>query len=1564
MLGTADRRAPRRQRLSPLGVLSAVVCALVLFALLPVTSAPAAGPTVVSLTFNDGHASQYAYARPVLQAHGMTGTFYVASGWVTAGSNGSMSWAQARNLYRDGHEIGGMGTDHRNLTTLDPATQQSQVCGDRQTLTAQGVDPQTFAYPAAAVNAGAEAAVQGCGYLAGRTIGGLAAPTASSGVWAEPIPPADPYAVRTANVPAGAITLATLQAVVNKAAEKGGGWLPISFNQICHAGTTTYNACMASSKPIDDSVLSQFLDWLQNGAPAGTSVRTVRDVRNAPAPPPLPIDPTVVSLTFNDGAKSQYTYARPLLQAHHLTGTFYVASGWLDGNVSTSLAWWQADDLYRDGNEIGGMGVDHKNLTTLDEAAQQQQVCDDRQRLAHQGYDPQSFAYPTGAFNATAKTAVEGCGYRAARAAGGLSAAGPVFAETLPPKDPFAVRTVTTSSPITLAELQNAVTAAAANGGGWVPLAFNQVCLAGDANYTSCMASSRPIEEPVLAGFLTWLDGGGAPAGTAVKPVRDAVGAPAQPPLAARPTTVSLTFDDGLVTQYLVRAVLAAQGFHGTFYLNSGPADRGEAGTMTWAQMASLQSDGNDMGGHTRDHINIKTGVPDYDTKYHQVCDDRARLAEQGINAVSFAYPEAAFDATAEEVVRLCGYQTGRTGGSVLTTGPLYAETIPPRDPYATRALGTTYDGPITLASLQDAVSAASSHGGGWLQTLFHQICDPAASSYATCMAGYRPVDLPTLQAFVNWLADGAPSGVTVKSVAELLGVAPLVTVTSPVAGSTVGSGTPPLTGTADPAGGAVTVSIHSGLYPTATPVATLTASPQGGAWSATPTTALANGVYTVTAAQTQGGLTGRSVPRTFTIDSSAPTVTITAPADGSTVTRAAPTITGTAGSAADDSPTVSVAVHDGTDTAAPAVQTLTAPVTNGSWSIAPSSPLAAGQYSVVASQTTARGTVGTSAPVVFTVDLTGPTVTVTSPTDGQVVTSATLAVSGTASASSDVAVRIYSGSTTTGSPLQTLSATVAGGAWSATAAVLDDGTYTLIAEQRDTDGNTGSSAPVGFSVAKASPYTVTAVSPSALPQGASAQTLTVSGSGFTNAVSVSISGTGVGTTGTTFLTPTSLSVSVAVAAGAPTGTRDVSVSSPGQPAATCTGCLTVTAGPIDSTPPTVTSVTPADGSVGVGAWTDVTATFAEALDPTTVSSSTFVLRDSAGRAVPAQVSYDSVTTTTTLDPDTDLGSAGSYTATVTGGADGAKDAAGNALATDMVWSFTTAGPPTASFTTTPASGEAPLAVQFTDTSTSTPTAWAWNFGDGTTATTQNPAHTYTAVGTYTATLTATNATGPSTTPATASITVSKAPIRARSSTTVTGNAIDVPVPRPAGVATGDVLLAEITADLNPTMNTVPSGWSPVVAAPLTPGTSARVWVYYHVVGNVQVEPASYTWRLSAKQKWATVMTAFSGVDNATPFDTVESSIATTTAAAGLAVPGVSTVTPGAVLVSGLGLSATGTTATPPTGWTVAAQATSTQRTVVAYRLMAAPGPSGNVTWSLSKAATAGGWVRALRPAP
>ena len=115
---------------------------------------------------------------------------------------------------------------------------------------------------------------------------------------------------------------------------------------------------------------------------------------------------------------------------------------------------------------------------------------------------------------------------------------------------------------------------------------------------------------------------------------------------------------------------------------------------------------------------------------------------------------------------------------------------------------------------------------------------------------------------------------------------------------------------------------------------------------------------------------------------------------------------------------------------------------------------------------------------------------------------------------------------------------------------------------------------------------------------------------------------------------------------------------------------------PPDTTPPTVSSVSPAAGATGVATSTAVSATFSEAMNAATIGASTFELRDAANVLVASNVSYDAPTLTARLTPTAALAASQTYTATVLGGSTGVKDAAGNALAANVAWSFTTAAAP------------------------------------------------------------------------------------------------------------------------------------------------------------------------------------------------------------------------------------------------------------------------------------------------
>ena len=111
---------------------------------------------------------------------------------------------------------------------------------------------------------------------------------------------------------------------------------------------------------------------------------------------------------------------------------------------------------------------------------------------------------------------------------------------------------------------------------------------------------------------------------------------------------------------------------------------------------------------------------------------------------------------------------------------------------------------------------------------------------------------------------------------------------------------------------------------------------------------------------------------------------------------------------------------------------------------------------------------------------------------------------------------------------------------------------------------------------------------------------------------------------------------------------------------------------PPDTTPPTVSSVSPTNGAVGVNTGVNITATFSEAMDPATISASSFELLDSLSNLVSTSVTYNAATKIAVLNPAAPLSLSAVYTATVKGGASGVKDLRSNPMTADLTWSFTT----------------------------------------------------------------------------------------------------------------------------------------------------------------------------------------------------------------------------------------------------------------------------------------------------
>lgn len=115
-----------------------------------------------------------------------------------------------------------------------------------------------------------------------------------------------------------------------------------------------------------------------------------------------------------------------------------------------------------------------------------------------------------------------------------------------------------------------------------------------------------------------------------------------------------------------------------------------------------------------------------------------------------------------------------------------------------------------------------------------------------------------------------------------------------------------------------------------------------------------------------------------------------------------------------------------------------------------------------------------------------------------------------------------------------------------------------------------------------------------------------------------------------------------------------------------------------DNTAPTVASTNPADTAIDVPLNRNVTAVFSEIMDITTIKANTFTLTDADSAEVAGTVTY--LGTTATFNPADALEANTEYTAVIS---TDASDLAGNPMAAEESWSFTTSS--------TEAAGPAPV---------------------------------------------------------------------------------------------------------------------------------------------------------------------------------------------------------------------------------------------------------------------------------
>ena len=122
-------------------------------------------PKPVVLSFDDGVLGQYVYGMPILQEKGWAGQLNLKA------EGSDLSSKQVKKMHRAGWEIASHTITHPDLTTLDPASLESEVAGSKAQLEKElGIEIVNFCYPAGRYNDAVIAAVETAGYRGATTV--------------------------------------------------------------------------------------------------------------------------------------------------------------------------------------------------------------------------------------------------------------------------------------------------------------------------------------------------------------------------------------------------------------------------------------------------------------------------------------------------------------------------------------------------------------------------------------------------------------------------------------------------------------------------------------------------------------------------------------------------------------------------------------------------------------------------------------------------------------------------------------------------------------------------------------------------------------------------------------------------------------------------------------------------------------------------------------------------------------------------------------------------------------------------------------------------------------------------------------------------------------------------------------------------------------------------------------------------------------------------------------------------------------------------------------------------
>ena len=147
---------------------------------------------------------------------------------------------------------------------------------------------------------------------------------------------------------------------------------------------------------LDPTIFRQHIQYLDS---EGYSSISLYEMNNAlERGVELPSKPII--LTFDDGYIDHYTYVYPVLREFGFTGTFFIATAFIDENRAGYMNWQQVKDMADSGMNMEAHTKNHVDLRNRDYDFLVYEIMGSFESLkAHTGIDSEMFAYPVGHYD-------------------------------------------------------------------------------------------------------------------------------------------------------------------------------------------------------------------------------------------------------------------------------------------------------------------------------------------------------------------------------------------------------------------------------------------------------------------------------------------------------------------------------------------------------------------------------------------------------------------------------------------------------------------------------------------------------------------------------------------------------------------------------------------------------------------------------------------------------------------------------------------------------------------------------------------------------------------------------------------------------------------------------------------------------------------------------------------------------------------------------------------------------------------------------------------------------------